>query len=960
MGYVCKGVKPSFALLKTDVQTLTSLASSLTSGGDARSYEVWWNRASKDLHIVAADLESRIANYERQLEAAYPSIAFYALPICPPWLSKVSDLRFVQAFFKKGFIFTKLPFQGKGNLVDHVLQAIQGTDFAWAQLIWRESDWHRYAVSLSTTLGREIDLAKREGLNEKSLIQIGPEITEEILEKSLAKNIRAEFRFLCSGSSSSLTAVVNSLSVFQGKYDQLTGNVSYASAPILRTFVERNFVSNKFDDTLRNYQKTFFEDRMALEFLLLTPDELAAFLQLPVTSGLRFVKWTRAKSLPTISPLSQQGVLLGYQKSTHLPIRIDMEDLSRHTYVVGGSGVGKTTLILNVVKQLRESKTPLAIHFIDPHGDASNKLLRILPNWEGVTLFDPVTANFSINPLQLPPYRSTEDRELKVEWVIGVFMQMLETLFGVTTVKMPRLTFIVETSLRYLYKITDTPTMVDLYAVLLALRDRDRLKQILDQMNVDDAEITSTLEFATKLPADAVFAILNKIGTFTSNPLLRKLFCSPQPNINFQELIKPGRLVIWRIAKDRVPPNVLIMSMNTIVLTLWFAVLFRAGELDEDKRSPVVTVVDEFQNLQELALLDVIPSEARKYGMPLFLIHQNLAQLNHQRRESILANSATKVMFRVSGTDASSLAADLDPMNAKELAGQLTTLADFNALVRLRAKGQEEQVAPHHCLTLPDPPTTQSPERVRQFEEEMRQEFAAPESIGVSLIENALERRWVKLLSEPVPDPLTFQVLETVKALGNEAYAKRIAETLSKDRSRIISPKLDELERTGFLTSEVATERTTPGRPPTIFSLTSKSNGLLLIEGVADTLSDAHMGGEEAIALGCEAVKHYRAKGWLVIILRQGGTLRKPDLVAIPLTPDGEWDLERAVAVEVESLSELSTHPEQVKINMSKNFDAGFSFVDIWCRKQFSATLDSLYRSLPLERQEKISVKYME
>ncbi len=959
MGYVCKGVKPPFQQPRMEFQALTSLASSLTSAGNARSYEVWWDRATKDLHIVAADLETRIGNYERQLEAAYPSIAFYPLPTYPAWLSKISDSRFVQAYFKKGLIFTKLVFEGKGNPVDHVLEAIQTTDFAWAQLVWRESDWHRHAVSLSTALRSEIDQAKLEGLNEKSLVQIGPQMADEILEKSLAKNIRAEFRFLCSGSSNSLNAVVNSLSVFQGRYDQLAGNVSNVSPSILRMFVERSF-GNHFDDTLRDYQKTFFENRTAPEFLLLTPDELASFLQLPVTSGLRFVKWTRAKSLPTISPPSQQGVLLGYQKSTHLPIRIDLKDLSRHTYVVGGSGVGKTTLILNVVKQLRESKTPLAIHFIDPHGDASNKLLTILPNWEGVTLLDPTTTTFAINPLQLPAYRSPEDREFKVEWVIGVFMQMLEALFGVTTVKMPRLTFIVGTSLRYLYKITDTPTMVDLYAVLLALRDRDRLNQILDQMNVDDAEITSTLEFATKLPADAVFAILNKIGTFTSNPLLRKLFCSAQPNVNFEELIKPGRLVIWRLAKDRVPPNVLIMSMNTIVLTLWFAVLFRARELAEDQRSPVVTIVDEFQNLEELALLDVIPSEARKYAMPLFLIHQNLAQLNLQRREAILANFATKVMFRLGGTDASSLAADLDPINAKELASQLATLADFNALVRLRVKGQEEQVAPFHCLTLPDPPTVQSPDRVRQFEGKMRQEFGAPESIEGSLIENALERRWIKLLSEPLPDPLTFQVLETVVALGDDAYAKKIAETLSKDRSRIISPKLDELEKTGFLTSEVATERTTPGRPPTIFSVTSKSNGLLLMEGTADMLLDAHMGGQEAIALGCEAVKHYRAKGWYVIIPRQGGTLRKPDLVTIPLTHDGEWDLQRAVAVEIETLSELSTHPEQVKINMSKNFDVGFAFVDIWCRKEFSATLDNLYKSLPLERQEKISVKYIE
>lgn len=345
--------------------------------------------------------------------------------------------------------------------------------------------------------------------------------------------------------------------------------------------------------------------------------------------------------------------------------------------VVGASGAGKTNLLLYLMQHLAH-KGDSGIIFVDPHGDASLQLKATVP---GTEVFDPVYAPFALNPMDIGDYSDKEERKALVQRRVGELVNMMKDLFGVEQSRAPRLLWIFRGLLYYLYSITDTPTFLDLYFLLSDLLENPaRVKRM---MKGEDEVIRKTAEAMAELEPAAFASVMNRIANFVmpAGSYASRTFCTRKSTVDFLSLVSEPKVYAFRLARNLLPEDFRNVLTSTIILNVFFAVEKRKKVFELENRGifPVYLVVDEFQTVANLETLEVILSEARKFGLFLITANQNLNQLPEKLLKSLEGNSRLIFSFRVGPDDSREMA---KAMGNHELENVLTTLPDYTAIVK--------------------------------------------------------------------------------------------------------------------------------------------------------------------------------------------------------------------------------------------------------------------------------------
>jgi len=367
-------------------------------------------------------------------------------------------------------------------------------------------------------------------------------------------------------------------------------------------------------------------------------------------------------------------------------------DLLGHTIVMGATGSGKTNFLLYTMHHIHRNMNA-AVIFVDPHGQASLDLARMIPE---TRIFDPTYSPFGLNPLELGAYSSREDRALMIQLRTGELLKVMEDLFSVTVDRAPRLLWILRGALLYLYTLTDTPTFLDLYYLLTDLMgmDEGEAAEFLEGAGLDDETVRRTLEAISKLENAAFTAVLNRISNFVlpSGSLTARTFCSRRTTVPFADLLKPGSIAAFRLPTYALPEDFRRVATSTVVMDVYFEVQRRFRALESGGvgvssfsggPSPVYLVIDEFQNVADLDLLKTILAEARKFGLYLVVAHQNTAQVREDLFQSFAGNAALVVSFRVGPDDAAKMR---QIVNVEESA-TLASLPNYTAIVRRNPVG---------------------------------------------------------------------------------------------------------------------------------------------------------------------------------------------------------------------------------------------------------------------------------
>ncbi|SRR5579875_122558 len=430
-----------------------------------------------------------------------------------------------------------------------------------------------------------------------------------------------------------------------------------------------------------------------------------------------------------------------------------LDDILSHMYFVGATGSGKTSTLVRLIYYLsledRQKKLPCSIIFIDPHGDASVLLARLMRDWQKLILLDPQYVSFGMNPMELLPAPSSEaEKAMQIQNQVSELVVVLEDVLKTDISMAPRLTWIFRGGLYYLYSFTDSPTFLDLYYLVtdMLTMDKAEVREMLLRGGVQEELTTKTIEAIAGLEKSAFTAVLNRISNFVIPPssLTARTFCTRRTTLPFDRMLQPGNVTIFRLSQFELPNDFRDLLTNALVLKIYFLTQERARRLetegkDSSARTPVFLVIDEFQNIEKLTVLEKILSEARKFGLFLILAHQGLSQLHRKElQDSILDNSGTMGIFRLGPDDASTMAKVLG--NDRGWRDDLVKLPNWAMVVRRNPAGLKGLARVHVMKFSPLPePAHQQSEVIEFMKTEMNRLYGGATEDRVPTYRSSLE-----------------------------------------------------------------------------------------------------------------------------------------------------------------------------------------------------------------------------
>ncbi|HTQ12521.1 MAG TPA: DUF87 domain-containing protein [Rhizomicrobium sp.] len=330
---------------------------------------------------------------------------------------------------------------------------------------------------------------------------------------------------------------------------------------------------------------------------------------------------------------------------------IKQSDRLSHMYVIGKTGVGKTTLLETLAKQDLEAGRGFA--FLDPHGDAVERIALDAAR-EGTDRVVYLNAPDGDQPFGYNPLRKV--RYDKIPLAVSGLLETLEKLWpdawGV------RMEHVLRNCLYALLE-QDDARLPD---ILRLFWDERYRKQIVARVKNEPVRRFWLYEFEAyhyRQRADAVAPIQNKLGALLSDPTLYRILVNPKTDLRLRSLMDEGGVLLVNLAKGKLGEDSAHLLGGLLVSTLGLAAFSRADDPPASRR-PFFLYVDEFQSFTTLMLANMM-SELRKFGVGLVLAHQYMHQLEPDVRHAVLGNAGTIISFRVGPEDAPLLAKEFQP-----------------------------------------------------------------------------------------------------------------------------------------------------------------------------------------------------------------------------------------------------------------------------------------------------------
>lgn len=331
---------------------------------------------------------------------------------------------------------------------------------------------------------------------------------------------------------------------------------------------------------------------------------------------------------------------------------IKRRDRRRHFYAVGKSGVGKSKFLELLIRQ--DITFGHGLCLMDPHGDVIANILDFIPEnrIKDVVLIDPSDTQWpvSFNPLfNISP-------ELKHQVTQGL-IEVMEKQFGANWT--PRLEHVFRFTCLALL---DYPHAT-MRGMISMLTDRNYRQKVVEYIEDEMVKRFWAIEFADwseKFDTDAIIPLVNKLGQFLSNPLLRYIFGQKENKVDIEKIMNEEKILLINLSKGKLGEENSSFFGSMFVTKIHQAGMARA-DMPEQERKDFYLYVDEFHNVVTDTFINIL-TEARKYGIALAVAHQYRAQLPLQIMATILGNVANIIIFRVGGDDAKFFEKEMTPV----------------------------------------------------------------------------------------------------------------------------------------------------------------------------------------------------------------------------------------------------------------------------------------------------------
>jgi len=353
---------------------------------------------------------------------------------------------------------------------------------------------------------------------------------------------------------------------------------------------------------------------------------------------------------------------------------IKPDDRRRHVYVVGKTGMGKTAMLENMA--IQDIQAGRGVGFVDPHGEAAEKLLDFVPpkRVNDVIYFNPADLDYPI-AFNVMEKVGVEHRHLVASGLMGVFKKIWPDVWSA------RMEYILNNSILALLEYPGST----LLGVNRMLADPEYRKKVVERITDPVVKAFWIQEFGRytqRYEVEATAAIQNKVGQFISAPLIRNIIGQVQSSIDMRKVMDEKKILILNLSKGRIGEDNSLLLGALLITKLQLAAMSRV-DIPEEKRKDFYLYVDEFQNFATESFVNIL-SEARKYRLALILGHQYINQMDEKVRDAVFGNVGTLISFRVGAEDAEYLEKEFIP---EFTAADLVNLAKYNIYLKLMIDG---------------------------------------------------------------------------------------------------------------------------------------------------------------------------------------------------------------------------------------------------------------------------------
>lgn len=355
------------------------------------------------------------------------------------------------------------------------------------------------------------------------------------------------------------------------------------------------------------------------------------------------------------------------------------EDRLRHLYMIGKTGVGKSTIFQNMC--LQDIEQHRGVCFIDPHGDSIDWLLERIPRERlaDVVLFDPSDTEFPF-ALNLLEAHDESEKDFLVNECIQIFYKLFDP--GHTGVVGPQFEHWLRNAALTVMAEPGAGTLLEIPKLFVDGEfEKQKRAQLQDPLVADfwDKQMAQTSGFHK---SEMLNYFMSKFGPFLNNAMMRNILGQRVNSFDFGSLMDERRILLVNLSKGKIGEiNAHLLGL-ILISRLQAAVLKRANRPGA-RRTPFYLYVDEFQNFTTDTFASLL-SESRKYGLGMHLANQYLEQLPDQIRGSVFGNVGTLISFEVGADDARTISKEFFPVSERDLLG----LPRFNFYIKLMIEGK--------------------------------------------------------------------------------------------------------------------------------------------------------------------------------------------------------------------------------------------------------------------------------
>ncbi len=590
--------------------------------------------------------------------------------------------------------------------------------------------------------------------------------------------------------------------------EQITNSIATAFGMFKNEYL--NWLQNRrmiFIDWLNDKWMLFnYRHRLPMQGLwpiteqecLLVPEELASIYHMPVSryNYTPLIEWLKYKILPPPVNLPDKGILIGHNiyRGEKKEVRIKNNDRTRHFYIIGKSGAGKSALISALARQ--DIANGEGVGVVDPHGDLIEDILKYIPKERAkdVIVFNPADLERPMG-LNLLEAKTSEEKDFASLAAMEIFIKLFGSeIFGpriqhyfrngcltlmddeeegATLIDIPRL-FVDDEFSKYKVSKVKNP-------VVKSFWEREMAK-------------TGAREKEEMIPYFSA-----KFGPFVTNTMMRNIIGQKKNAFDFREIMDKKKILLVNLSKGAVGDiNSQLLGL-IFVNKLQMAAMSRVN-VPEDQRPNFWLYVDEFQNFATDSFATIL-SEARKYHLGLTIAHQYIGQLTQQSgpeggsredpriRDAVFGNVGTMMSFKIGATDGEYMAKEYAPLLSEQ---DVINVANYSAYIKLNVDNTTTR--PFSLTTIWDETgkSDKMAELIKQYSRlkyGRKREFVDVEisaRIGIEL-EQKLDSEKDKAF-EPLPAETEAKLPEKVGAPAETITAEHIAKVEQAHKKKSASP----------------------------------------------------------------------------------------------------------------------------------------------------------------------------